>query len=142
MLVRRVVLALGLAALLALLLTGCGAYNPRLLVNVALGPKAHQAAIRIKAASGSPGFAYVGIVLTYPDGHRRLLSSGDWGLHDGPEYDELDGLPSGVYTLTAYAVTSRTSDELSQHGLRGFKPFPVSKMVEKNIVASATFVVP
>jgi hypothetical protein len=46
MLVRRVVLVLGLALLLALPLAGCAAYKPRLHVNVTIGPKAHQAAIR------------------------------------------------------------------------------------------------
>jgi hypothetical protein len=86
----------------------------------------------------------VGVVLSYPDGHRRLLSSGDWGKND-LEFRELDGLPGGIYTLTAYAVPGKTSDVLYQAGVaRGYeyKPFPVDKMVEKNIVARATFVIP
>ena len=144
MLVRRVVLVVGLALLLALPLAGCGSYKPRLHMNVTVGPKAHQAAIRIKAVGGLPGqtYVYMGIVLTCPNGHRRLLSSRDWG-HDDLEYQELDGLPRGIYKLTAYAVPGRTSDELMKHGVdRGFKPFPVGEMVNKNIVASTTFVVP
>lgn len=144
MLGRRVVLVLALALLLALPLAGCAAYRPHFRVTVTVGPKAHQAAIRIKNASGLPGqtYVYMGIVLTYPNGHRRLLSSRDWG-HDDLEYQELDGLPSGIYKLTAYAVPGRTSNELMRHGVdRGFKPFPVGEMVKKNIAASGTFVIP
>lgn len=141
--VRRVVFVLGLALLLALPLTGCAAYVPRLHVDVTVGPKAHQATLRVKVASSLTGSAYVymGIVLTYPDGHRRLLSSGDRGAND-KEYHPLDELPGGDYTLTAYAVPGRNSDELYRPGLPvSFKPFPVSKMVKENVVASATFVI-
>ena len=144
MLVRRVVLVVGLALLLAPPLAGCGSYRPGVHVSVTVGPKAGQVAIRIKAVSGLPGSAHVdmGIVLTYPDGGRRLFSSGDWGLDD-VEYRALDGLPGGRYTLTAYAVPGRSSDVLIQPGRApGYKPFPADEMVGKNVVASATFVVP
>ena len=83
-----------------------------------------------------------GVYLTYPDGHRRVLNAGDrWGPGDVGCY-ELDGLPGGVYTLTAYAVPGSSDDAISQHGKETYKPFPVSKMVKKNIVASRTFVIP
>jgi hypothetical protein len=117
---------------------------PRLHWNVTLGPEAHQATIRVKVASGLAASAcvHMGIVLTYPDGRRRLLSSGDWGANDKGCHP-LDGLPSGVYTLTAYAVPGRTSDELYRPGLpRSVKPFPAGKMVKRNIVGSATFIIP
>ncbi len=143
MLVRRVVLVVVLASLLALAPAGCAnpGSMPRLHMNVTVGPKAHQAVVLIKGVTDRRGGAYAGVVLTYPDGRRRLLDTFTFGAHD-VDYRELDGLPSGVYTCTAYAVPVETNDELIQHDVRGYKPFPVSKMVRKHMAASATFVIP
>jgi len=139
MLVRRVVLVVGLALVFALPLVGCGRSVPHLHWDTTLGPKADQATILAKVTSGLTGWAHVniGIVLTYPDGHRRLLSSGDCGAND-KERIPLDRLPSGVCTLTAYAVPGKTSDEIFRPGLPvRYKPFPARKMVTKNVVGSA-----
>jgi hypothetical protein len=140
--VRRVVLVVGIALLLALPLAGCAnpGSMPRLHANVTVGPKAHRAVIRI-TASGRLGGAFSGIVLSYPDGHRRILGSGFWGRSD-VGYWAIDGLPSGVYTCTAYAVPAKAKDDLIEHGLRTNRPFPVGEMVKENVAASATFVIP
>ena len=139
---RRVVLVVGIALLLALPLAGCAnpGSMPRLQMNVIVGPEAHQVSILVKGVTGKRGGAYTGIVLTYPDGHRRILDTFTFGAND-VDYRELDGLPGGVYTCTAYAVPVETNDDLIQHGVRGYKPFPVGEMVEKNVAASATFVI-
>ena len=142
MLVRRVVLVVGLALLLALPLAGCAnpGSMPRLHVNVTVGPKAHQAVIRV-TASGRLGGAYSGIALTYPDGHRRIFGTFAYGAGD-VGYWEIDGLPSGTYSCTVYATPVKRVDELVQNGQRTYRAFPVGMMVKENVAASGTFVIP
>jgi hypothetical protein len=143
MLVRRCVLVMGLAGLLLLPLAGCAnpASMPRLHAHLTVGPQAHQAVLRI-TASGKRWSAYSGIVLSYPDGRRRMFGAFAYGAGD-VGYWELDGLPSGDYNYTVYAVPLERTDELFQHGVdRGYKPFPVGEMVKKNVTASGTFVIP
>jgi hypothetical protein len=142
---RRVVFVVGLACLLASALAGCALDPPEmqtLHVKVTVGPKAHEAAIRITATGDPIAGEYAGVYLAYPDGHRRVLNAGDrWGPGD-VGYCELDGLPSGVYRLTAYAVPGKLTDAISQNGMETYRPFPVSEMIKMNLVVSRTFVIP
>ena len=118
---------------------------PSLRMSVTVGRRVHRAAIRIRSTGDRQGAAFVAIVLTYPDGHRQRLDNpaeGGYGAHD-TTLSELDGLPRGVYTCTVYAVPYTTSDTLFlANRVTTNRRFPDGDMVEKNVAASATFVIP
>ena len=142
MLVRRFAVVVGLAFLLALPLAGCAnpGSMPHLHINVTVGPRAHQAVVHI-SASGRCGGAYSGVVLTYPDGHRRILGTDSYGVGDIGTF-ELDGLPSSVYACTTYAMPYKDTDDSARDNGSGLRPFPVARMVKKNLAVSETFAVP
>jgi len=81
-----VYVAAAVAALFAVrLLAGCASRTataeiPHLKTTVTVGPKPHQATIDV--SSSGPGAAFSGIVLTYPDGHRRMLGTGTYEAGD------------------------------------------------------------
>jgi hypothetical protein len=113
-------------------LSGCASgvtEMPQLKTSVTLGPKAHSATINV-SASGVGG-AFSGIVLTYPDGHRRLLGTATYSDADSGTWGPEE-LPSGTYTYTIYATPAGPADMGS---------FPVGRIVKDNIVASGTFVI-
>jgi hypothetical protein len=142
MLARRGALVVALVVLLAPPLAGCAnpGSMPRVHVGVTVGTAAHLAVVHI-SASGRCGGAYSGVVLTYPDGHRRLLGTACYGVGEIGRF-EVDGIPSGAYTCTVYATPFKNTDESGRRTGSGFRPFPVDRMIEKNIVASRTFVIP
>lgn len=131
---RLVCLAAAVAALFAVwLLAGCDsgtATMPHLKTRVTFGPKPGQATIYV-TPSGA-GSAFSGIVLTYPDGHRRMLGTATYELLNGGTW-EVDHLASGVYTYTVYATPA---------GPAGTGPFPVGEIVKENAVASGRFTIP
>lgn len=121
------------ALTLVAMLSGCasGATDmPRLKTSVTVGKMPHAATLHVSASG--VGDAFSGIVLTYPDGHHDFLGtatysnggSGTWGT---------DQLPNGSYTFTVYATPAGPNDTGS---------FPVGKIVDDNVVATETFVIP
>jgi len=141
MLVRRGVLVVGLALLVAAPLLGCAnpGSMPQVHAGVSVGPALHRAVVHI-SASGRRGGAYSGVVVTYPDGRRALLGTACYGVGEVGRF-ELDGLPSGVYTCTVYAVPFKNTYEVDLAHGSGFRPFPVARMIKTNIAASTTFVI-
>ena len=94
------------------------------------GPKAHEATVSV--TSDGSGTASVAIVLTYPDGHRSLLQSGQWQAADSAESTRSD-LPAGDYSFTVYAIPAGGQDS---------RPISAGDFVAGNAVASAEVTVP
>jgi hypothetical protein len=123
--------AVVVAASSASLLAGCAlgtAAMPNLTATAIVNQKAHKATIRMTANGG--GEAMAGVVLTYPDGHRRLLVTAV--LSRGDAVRASDELTAGTYTYKIYAIPAG-----SRAGA-----FPVGEIVDQNVVASGTFVIP
>jgi hypothetical protein len=102
---------------------------PDLTATATVNQKAHKATIRMTANGG--GEAMAGIVLTYPDGHRRLLVTAVLSAGDAASAG-VDELTAGTYAYKIYAIPAG-----SRAGA-----FPVSEIVDQNVVASGTFVIP
>ena len=113
---------------------GCGSAGettiPTFSASATAGPKAHEATVSV--TSDGSGTASVAVVLTYPDGHRSVLQSGQWQAMDYGTSTTSD-LPAGDYTFTVYAIPD---------GGQGSAPISVGYFVAKYAVATAKVTVP
>ena len=133
--VRLVCLSIVLVCLAAVsgLLTGCGSEEPHLpdvTAGVTVGPTSGAATVTIKSSGSGAGVAAV--VLTFPDGHRRPVGQGvlEGGIDLGYSREDL---PPGQYTYTIYAVATPS--------VPADPTMPAGAQVDKNIIASGTFVI-
>jgi predicted phage tail protein len=126
-----VLFAVGTAAALT---AGCGSAGestiPTFSATATAGPKTSEATVRV--TSDGSGTASAAIVLTYPDGHRSLLSTGQWRAMDSGTATRSD-LPAGVYTFTVYAIPAGNQDS---------PEISVGYFVDRYAVATATVTVP
>ncbi len=113
---------------------GCGSASkatmPTFSATATAGPKAHEATVSV--TSDGSGTASVAVVLTYPDGHRSVLQSGQWQAMDSGTSTTSD-LPTGDYTFTVYAIPD---------GGQGSAPISAGYFVDKYAVATAKVTVP
>jgi hypothetical protein len=133
--VRLVCLSIVLVCLAAVpgLLTGCGSEEPHLpdvTAGVTVGPTSGAATFSVKSSGSGAGVA--AIVLTYPDGHEQPVGQGvlEGGIDLGYSREDL---PLGRYTYTIYAVATPSVPEAPT--------MPAGAQVDKNIIASGTFVI-
>jgi hypothetical protein len=131
---RLVCLSIALVCLAAIpgLLTGCGSEEPHLpdvTAGVTVGPRPGEATVTVKSSGSGTGVAAV--VLTYPDGHRRQVGQGVLEGVTDLGYGLTD-LPPGQYTYTIYAVATPS--------VPAAPTLPAGARVDKNIIASGTFV--
>jgi predicted phage tail protein len=110
--------------------SGSGTTLPTFSATATAGPKAHEATVSV--TSDGSGTASVAVVLTYPDGHRSVLQSGQWRAMDSGTSTSSD-LPAGDYTFTVYAIAD---------GGQGSAPISAGYFVDKYAVASAKVTVP
>ena len=103
---------------------------PHLAVSTEIGPKPHEWAITVAATGG--GKADAGVVLTYPDGHTRLVVT--LRLENGATAGASGiVLPNGTYRYAVYAAPALSPDPGA---------LPASERVDENIVESETFTIP
>ena len=130
--IRHLYLVASVFALCAASLsTGCGSGSTivEIKAEASVDNSAHQATISVSEVID--GNALMGVVLTYPDGHVELVTSGN---SSGPGSQTWTGadLPSGEYSYRVYAVPAGPDDPSS---------FPTGQMVETNLAASGTFAI-
>jgi hypothetical protein len=130
--VRHVCLVAAVAAICAAsLLGGCGNDSKILEIKASSSVDNTAHAATINTSEVIYGNALVWIVLTYPDGHIKLVSSGNLS-GAGSGASTLDGLPSGSYSYKVYAAPAGPDDQPT---------FPSGKMVEANVAASGSFTI-
>jgi len=129
--VLQVCLIAASALCAASLLVACGNHSKIVDVraNSSVDNEAHQATINVSDVID--GNALVGVLLTYPDGHKQLVLSGNYsGAGSGSVI--LDDLPIGDYSYKVYAMPAGPDDPSS---------FPTGQMVEANVAASGAFTI-
>ncbi len=130
--VRHVCLVAAVTAICAAsLLGGCGNDSKILEIKASSSVDNTAHAATIDYSEVISGNALVWIVLTYPDGHSQLVTSGNFS-GTGSGNVNLDGLPTGSYSYKVYAAPAGPDDQPT---------FPSGKMVESNVRASGSFTI-
>jgi hypothetical protein len=111
--------------------TGCGNDSKVLQIKASssVDNDAHQATINVSELID--GNALVGVVLTYPDGSKKLVLSGN-ASGAGSSGVTVDNLASGDYSYKVYATPASPGDSSS---------FPTGQMVEANVEATGSFAI-
>jgi hypothetical protein len=130
--VRHICLVAAVTAICAAsLLGGCGNGSKILEIKASSSVDNTTHAATIDYSEVIYGNALLWIVLTYPDGHSQLVTSGNFS-GAGSGTNTLDNLPSGSYSYKVYATPAGPDD---------LPTFPSGKMVESNVRASGSFTI-
>jgi hypothetical protein len=113
------------------LLTGCGSGSEVVEIKATSSVDNAAGQATISVSEVIDGNALVGVVVTYPDGHAELVTSGNSSGSGSETWVGYD-LPSGKYSYRVY-VTPASPDDPSS--------FPTGQMVEANVAASGTFTI-
>jgi hypothetical protein len=127
----RIRVASVLTLLAILLVAGCESDTTakiQLDTSVSVDNSTHRATIEFHTNRDT---AIVALFVDYPDGHRRLLSSGNVGSAGGSI--QMEELVPGDYTYTVYWIPQGSQDPDS---------VPEDEIVEKGLPATGKFTIP